>query len=341
MTVGIGLNRWDWRSPAAFAQCVARGEAAGISHAFVPVNPLAVWDPWVLMATGAAATSTMRFGTLLDTPMLRPPAMAAGSLATLQEVSGGRAMMTYGVGDTAVRWLGMRPARIAEVESAVRQARGYLRGDRIEVGAARPAFLRHARPGEVWVAASGPRSIRMAGRVADGVFIRVGTAPANLRAAIAALRAGAEEAGRDHDEIAVALIVHTIRNQNPDEIRAISRAMAAGFYEYAPALFEQAGFEWSGTPIHELKRQVWPDFHHAADLVAAGRVVDSLSDEIAGSFSFFGTGRDVADQMTAVLDEVPQARLIVPHPVPMPIDDEVQTYVDWLGRHITPVLSAR
>ncbi|MEL6986060.1 MAG: hypothetical protein AAFO29_26765, partial [Actinomycetota bacterium] len=108
---------------------------------------------------------------------------------------------------------------------------------------------------------------------------------------------------------------------------------AAGFYEYAPALFDQAGFTWNGPPIDDIKASsgLWPDFHHAADLVAAGELVDFLDDEVAASFSFFGTADDVADQIRDLVAGVPSASIIVPHPIPMPGPDEVNHYIDWLG----------
>ena len=50
--VALGLNRWNWQSPAEFAVAAARAEAAGIDAALLPVNPLACPDPYVLMAAG-------------------------------------------------------------------------------------------------------------------------------------------------------------------------------------------------------------------------------------------------------------------------------------------------
>jgi alkanesulfonate monooxygenase SsuD/methylene tetrahydromethanopterin reductase-like flavin-dependent oxidoreductase (luciferase family) len=190
----------------------------------------------------------------------------------------------------------------------------------------------------VWVAASGPKSLRAAGRVADGVFVRVGTHPANVRHAVDQIYAGADEAGRARTEIALGLIVHTCRSQDPAHIRAITRAMAAGFYEYAPALFDPPGFVWNGPPVEELKRRIWPDFHHAADLVAAGGLVDFLDDEVADSFAFFGTADDVAAQMRRILDDVPGIDIVVPHPVPMPAGDELTSYARWLGEELKPRL---
>lgn len=330
----FGLNRWDWRSPSAFAAEVGRAEKLGFTHAFLPVNPLSVPDPYVLLAAGAAATERMVFGPLLETPVLRPPAVAAGSIATVAAIAPGRAMLTYGVGDTAVRWLGRRPATVAELETACTDAKRYLGGEEIEVGAAIPARLRHARPVPVWLAAGGPKTLRMAGRVADGVFIRVGTHPANLRVAVEAVRAGAAEAGRSPDEVDLAVIVHTAAASDPTEIRALSRAMAAGFYEYSPALFEQAGFDWNGPDIDELRSRIWPDFHHAADLVAAGELVDFLPDEVARSFSFCGTTDDIAEQLSAVLDAVPEASLVVPHPIPTPPFGRAIEHVTWFSEGV-------
>src|SRR5262249_59245393 len=96
-------------------------------------------------------------------------------------------------------------------------------------------------------------------------------------------------AGRDPDSIAIGLVIHTITEQNPDDVSAMARSMAAGFYEYSPALFATPGIEWNGPPVEELQTQVWPDFHHADDLVASGRLVGFLSDEAANSFSLFGS----------------------------------------------------
>src|SRR5207245_1691741 len=94
--------------------------------------------------------------------------------------------------DTAVRLAGLRPARVKELEESTRLMRALLDGEDAEVGAAWPARLPHHRPVPIWIAAGGPRTLRMAGGVADGVFIRVGTHPANIARSIKAIRAAAD-----------------------------------------------------------------------------------------------------------------------------------------------------
>ena len=113
---------------------------------------------------------------------------------------------------------------------------------------------------------------------------------------MAHVRRGAAAAGRSTGDIGIGLIFHTVTSDDPDEIRAMSRSMAAGFYEYSPALFEIPGLPWNGPSVDELKRKVYPDFHHAPDLVESGRLVDFLDEETADSFSLFGSAQDIAGQ---------------------------------------------
>jgi 5,10-methylenetetrahydromethanopterin reductase len=328
----FGLNRFDWSSLERFVADVRECESLGFGLALHPVNPLALPDPYVWLAFAARETNRIRVGPFIDNPVLKHPALVAGSIATLDEISGGRALLGYGVGDTAVRWLGRKPARVVELEDATRTLRGLLAGEALALGAARPARLQRPRRVPVWIAAGGPQALRAAGRVADGVFLRVGRHPANLHAAAAAVRAGAHEAGRPPHEPALGLVLHWVTSAAPAAVRAISRAMAAGFYEYSPGLFEPAGLAWEGPPIAELKRAVWPDFHHAADLVRAGGLVEFLSDEAAESFSLFGSAEDVVSQLRRALSEVSGVEWVVPHPVPLPPPGS--PYKRWLAEQV-------
>src|SRR6185369_1093320 len=118
----------------------------------------------------------------------------------------GRTLLGWGIGDTAVRLAGLKPARVADLEASTRLMRRLLDGEAVEVGALRPARLPHHRPVPIWIAAGGPRTLRMAGRVADGVFIRVGTHRANIERTVEAVRAGARDAGRDPASVKIGAV---------------------------------------------------------------------------------------------------------------------------------------
>ena len=334
----FGLNRFDYRSPQQFAADVRRAEELGWDYAFIPSSPLRRKDPYVNMAFALMATKRIVLGPLIETPIMRHWSVMASSISTVDEMAPGRTLLAYGVGDTAVRLLGKRPARVAELEQATLLTRRLLAGEEIDVGAQRPAKLPFARKVPVWIAAGGPKTLRMTGRVADGVFIRVGRHPANLKTAIDQVRAGAIEAGRNPDDIKVCVILHTLLMDDMKKAALMSRSMAAGYYEYSPMLFDPPGFAWNGPDVHELKKQVWPDFHHAEDLEAAGRVVSFLPDEVADAFALYGPPEMIARQLADVLRSDFRIDMVIPHPMPTPPNDGPRP--DYMERFATEVVPA-
>jgi 5,10-methylenetetrahydromethanopterin reductase len=341
----FGLNRFDSRSVDAFAADVRRAETLGWDVALQPDSQLRRRDTYVLLAAAARATSRIGLGVLLANPVNRHPTVTASSIATIDELAPGRTLLGWGVGDTAVRLAGLRPARVKELEAGTRLMRALLDGEAVEVGAERPARLPHHRPVPIWIAAGGPRTLRMAGRVADGVFVRVGTHPANLGVAVNAIRAGATEAGRDPDAVRLGVIFHTVLVDDPAPALAMARSMAAGYYEYSPALFEPPGFGWSGPAPEALKRArgVWPDFHHAADLEASGRVVDFLPEAVADAFCLRGGPAEIAAQLVAALRAAPATfDHVVLHPIPNPPspDEGERGFMARVAREVLPRVRA-
>jgi len=314
--VQFGLNRWNFSSPASFALDVRRGEEYGWDLALIPSSPLLVPDPYVMLAFAARGTDRIKLGPLIENPVMRHPAVLASSISTVDSVASGRTLLALGSGDTAVRLMGKHPAKVVELEEATLLARQLLAGDEVDTGTREPARLRHARPVPVWVAAGGPRTLRMAGRVADGVFIRVGRHEGNLRAAVDAVQAGAREVGRDASEVEIGVVLHTLLTEDHVYAADVGRSVAAGFYEYSPILFEGAGLEWGGPDIERLRKQVWPDFHHAADLAAAGRVVDFLGVDAADAFAVIGGVDDLVAQLRGVLDLGLPISTVVIHRLP-------------------------
>jgi 5,10-methylenetetrahydromethanopterin reductase len=341
----FGLNRFDSRSVAAFVADVRRAEVLGWDAALQPDSQLRRRDTYVLLAAAAQATERIVLGPLLANPINRHPTVTASSIATIDELAPGRTLLGWGVGDTAVRLAGLRPARVKELEDGTRLMRALLAGQEVEVGAARPAQLPHHRPVPVWIAAGGPRTLRMAGAVADGVFIRVGTHRANITRTVEAIRAGAAEAGRDPSAVRVGAIFHTVLVDDPARALLMGKSMAAGYYEYSPALFEAPGFTWAGPDPEALKhqRRVWPDFHHAADLEASGRVVDFLPAEVADGFCLRGGPAEIVEQLLRVLGASPVAfDYVVLHPIPdprFPVDAD-SDYTARVAREILPPVRA-
>jgi 5,10-methylenetetrahydromethanopterin reductase len=294
-----------------------------------------------LLAAAARATERIMLGPLIANPVNRHPTVTASSIATIDELAPGRTLLAWGIGDTAVRLAGLRPARVRELEAGTRLLRAMLDGEAVDVGAARPARLPHHRPVPVWIAAGGPRTLRMAGGVADGVFIRVGTHPANLATAVDAIRAGAAEAGRDPSTVRVGAVFHTVLVDEPGRALTMAKSIAAGYYEYSPMLFDTPRLTWTGPDPERLKHEhgVWPDFHHAPDLEASGRVVDFLPVSAADGFSLRGGPAEITERLIDVLGSAPtEFDYVVLHPIPNPTmpDDPEGGYMARMAREVLP-----
>jgi len=339
----FGLNRFDSRSVDAFAADVRRAEQLGWDAALQPDSQLRRRDTYVLLAAAARVTERIALGPLLANPVNRHPTVTASSIASVDELAPGRVLLGWGVGDTAVRLAGLKPARVNELEASTRLMRALLDGQAVEVGAARPARLPHHRPVPIWIAAGGPRTLRMAGGVADGVFIRVGTHPANIATAVDAIRAGAAAAGRDPASVRLGAVFHTVLVDDAERALVMARSMAAGYYEYSPALFDPPRLAWTGPDPERLKhaRSVWPDFHHATDLEASGRAVDFLPESAADAFSLRGAPAEVARQLVDALRGAPAPfDYVVLHPIPDPKwpGDPERDYTARVAREVLPLV---
>ena len=89
---------------------------------------------------------------------------------------------------------------------------------------------------------------------------------------------------------------------------------------------------------------MWPDFHHAPDLEASGRVVDFLPAEAADAFCLRGGPAQIVDQLVDVLDAAPVAfDHVVLHPIPNPSDpdDPERGYMARVAREVLPRVRAR
>jgi hypothetical protein len=117
--------------------------------------------------------------------------------------------------------------------------------------------------------------------------------------------------------------------------------MAAGYYEYSPALFDPPALKWTGPDPETLKhdRNVWPDFHHASDLEASGKVVDFLPVEAADAFSLRGGTREVAERLVGALRAASATfDYVVLHPIPDPKwpADPDNDYTARIAREVLP-----
>ena len=131
------------------------------------------------MTVCALRTERLRFGIAATTMAYRDPTTLALSAATSNEFSGGRAILGLGTGDGSTYRLGRKATRLVDFAAGLATIRELLQGRPIEVprgdeGAGSVTLTSGQLPVPVYVAAEGPRSLRVAGRYADGIMLGTG-----------------------------------------------------------------------------------------------------------------------------------------------------------------------
>jgi len=169
-------------------------------------------DPLIWLAFVAAAAPTLRLGTCILIVPQRNPLVLAKELATLDRLSGGRVELGLGVGwmreefdALGVPWE-RRGARNDEYIAAMRALwagpHAEFHGEFVDFApvTCSPRPVQASIP--ILVGGDTPAALRRAARLADGYFPGEGD-PERLGGLIAAVRAAAEQHGRNPDEIEI------------------------------------------------------------------------------------------------------------------------------------------
>jgi 5,10-methylenetetrahydromethanopterin reductase len=280
--VGVLPNR----PIAEIAEIAAEAERLGFGGIWIADSQSIFRDAYQALAVAATRTTRLQLAVGVTNPVTRHLAVIAGSIATLAELSGGRAVLGMGVGESAVRTLGLAPARLAQLETATVALRALLAGEAAHVDGHEIRQRWSGGTAPIVYAASGPKALRLAGRVADGVLFQVGAAPELVRYGLEHIEAGLREAGRaaaEHRKILrLACAVDGDRSRAREEARGYVAA-AAGTVQWAvPAEKMPPGLYDDLTRMKErydYARHASGDAEHAA--LITDRIVDAIA--VAGT----------------------------------------------------------
>jgi 5,10-methylenetetrahydromethanopterin reductase len=221
LQVGISIG-WSPRERLdSLVSLVARAEDAGIGTCWVIDSQLAMKDAYVALAVLANETNRIQLGTGVTNLLTRHETVIANSFASLASIAPGRMLLGVGAGDSAAFPLGIAPSPVIALEQGVERVRTLLSGQEVN-GPVAPLRLSHrASSLPIYVAASQPRMLRMAGRCADGVIIMGPADPGTLAVQMAHIDKGAHEAGRDPRAIYRDLWVTMAVGDGADAVHAI------------------------------------------------------------------------------------------------------------------------
>jgi 5,10-methylenetetrahydromethanopterin reductase len=172
-------------------------EDLGFSMVGVADSQSVFRELYATMALCAQATDRVMIGPAVTNPITRHPAVAASAIATIDEIAPERAFFGIGSGDSAILNLAERPATLADLRAYVEAVRRLHEDTVAEWRGRRVRLTWPERPIPIYLSAEGPRTLELAGEIADGVIINVGLTPELVRDAVAHVEAGARRSGRD------------------------------------------------------------------------------------------------------------------------------------------------
>jgi 5,10-methylenetetrahydromethanopterin reductase len=346
MPIRFGIRLPPCEPPQVVARAARAAEAAGFDDIWTLDSPLLagrLGDPYVTLAACAMDTSRVRLGVAVTNPVTRHVAVTAAAVLSLDDLAGGRAVLGIGSGDSAMRTLGLEPAdaegthasRRPRLRQAVATLRAILAGQPVGLGSQDVRLAGAPRRIPIYIAATGPRMLELAGEIADGVILQVGIHPAALTEALACVRAGAARAGRD--PATVDLVCSTFTAIDDDRRRAIDRArpLAAWFYAVAPRLVEAAGLP---VARRHPARPVYPDISHPADHALAMEEARSyVADEAVERLCLVGSAGECVRRIRE-LERLGIRQVFLRHYLTYALPWEL---IDLAGRAIIPCLRDR
>lgn len=317
MKLGLFLGFED--SIDTIKTIATEGEAAGFASAYTVE---AGRSAYVCAAAVIAATETVRVGTYIVNAYAREPWLTGIAARDLDELSGGRFVLGIGTGNPHFNEWYMG----ADTSKPLKKMREYIEIVQQVVAAKKGAPVRFSgdvhsirwRPSweptresiPVWLSASGPNMVRLAGEVSDGVGVGIMSSTTFLaEIVIPNARAGAESAGRDPDALAFPVGAMLSVNQDAELARHAVKAHICGLYHPVPHPYYDS----------QLRQLGFGEFaDQASELMPQGRsaeAIDLVPEEVVDTMTITGTPAECAARIReyeGLADEIITARIAQP-----------------------------
>ena len=249
----VGLIFLDRPSLAEQVELVRYAEERGFESAWACETRLAR-DAMTPLAAFAQATNRIRLATGVVNNWTRTTGLMAMTLATLHELSGGRVALGIGAyWDPLARNQGIRRRRhLAAMREYVTVVRRLLNMEtvdlvgevvkvedlRLDLGGGMP---REPINVPIYIGATGPRMLELAGEIGDGVFHNFLTSVSYLRQSLQRVEAGATRAGRSMDEIDMPQMLAVAMSDDAEAARNVARHDVTMYLGQQPHIGKASG----------------------------------------------------------------------------------------------------
>ena len=299
---------------------VKLAEDVGFEYAWITdhYNNKNVYETLALIAS---ETETIKMGPGVTNPYVRSPAISASAIATIDEISEGRATFGIGPGDKAtfdalgIAW--EKP--VSTIKAAIADINTLLAGGKTEAGAALGGAKAVQEHIPIYMGAQGPKMLETAGEIADGVLINASN-PKDYEAAMPMIKKGIEAAGGDK-EFDVGAYTATSIGADSEAAKNAAKIVVA--------------FIAAGSPAPVIERHGLPEgFNEQMGAFLAkgdfGGAIGAVTDEALDAFSVCGTPDEFIPKIEG-LAEMGVTQYVAGSPVGKNVEESIKLLGDVIA----------
>ncbi|MFB9902668.1 TIGR03842 family LLM class F420-dependent oxidoreductase [Allokutzneria oryzae] len=270
-------------------ELMKRSEDAGFGYGWTFDSCILWQEPFVIYSQILARTRTMVVGPMVTNPGTRDWSVTASLFATLNDMYGNRTVCGIGRGDSAMRVVGNKPNTLARLGEAMHVIKELAEGRSVQVNG-KDVQIPWVRDGElpVWMAAYGPKALELTGKQADGFILQLAD-PYLTEWMIKAVRAAAEQAGRDPSSVKICVAAPAYVSDDLDHARSQCRWFGGMVGNHVADLVARYGEHSDMVPealtAYIKERQGYDYSHHGK---AGNPSTDFVPDEIVDRFCLIG-----------------------------------------------------
>lgn len=314
-------------------------ERAGFDEVWVS-NERMHRDMFAVLGAIAATTDTVRLGTFVSDPYTMHPLVTAAAVATVDQLSAGRAMLAVGAGGSGFAEMGIGATKpLGDLRMMITALRDLLAGERVscstdgfEIHDAELAVGPVSAP-KLVLASQSPKMLRMGGEIADEVMISTFAEPRLFEMAIRWAAEGATGAGRAFDvgEQVIARIDLSI-DTNP----AVARNRLRPLIGYLLVLLHP---RWWFLDVLEIELpSELVDAASRKDFAAMRARLELIPDALIDAFGWCGTPSSITESITRLEDLGVRRFVVLPHAEPRGFGAMVESFAGIVtdGRGTAP-----
>ena len=297
---------------------VKLAEDVGFEYAWITdhYNNKNVYETLALIA---ANTETIKMGPGVTNPYVRSPAISASAIATIDEISEGRATFGIGPGDKAtfdalgIEWT--KP--VSTIKAAIADINTLLAGEKTEGGAALGGAKAVQEHIPIYMGAQGPKMLETAGEIADGVLINASN-PKDYEAAMPMIKKGIGDQAKEFD---VGAYTATSIGADSDAAKNAAKIVVA--------------FIAAGSPPPVIERHGLPEgFNEQMGAFLAkgdfGGAIGAVTDEALDAFSVCGTPDEFIPKIEG-LAEMGVTQYVAGSPVGKNVEESIKLLGDVIA----------